>query len=987
MSLDTSATLKVETIRSLSSMADTYAELSAVNVLRELGELGWTYDFVGEDEVKCCCPAHGDKSPSLSLNTRTKLWKCHAAGCGAKGDFISFMALATKGSRSAVIEYIRSEYSVESIKTIDPTVVEKYHERIWSAGPLKQELYARGLNDDTIRQRRLGVDDNNRISIPITNKNGAYVNIRRYRPGAPSKDKMKNTRGMGKVRLYPHDQLSFNTIIIAGGECKALVLAQELNKYGIGAVCATAGEDNWEAEFSPEFKGKRVYVCYDIDEQGQVGGSKICARVKTFANWVGQIRLPLDIEKYPHGDVNDYFGLEHHTADEFLLLLESTLEWVPTIVNPQVDDEEGSTTDDIELLPLSQVTHAQYAKKRIITKAVITAMDTTPYLVPRDVAVECDRNQPNCAQCPVYAHDPGSDFTVLTINRTSPAIIELVNAGKKGKRDTIREGLRIPACKTCVFHERTHYNVEDVRLSPQLEISSRTQDGIMLPALTISHGLEMNVAYELHGRTFPHPRTQQAILLVGQATPAEDALDTYKPSDEDLVLLKTFQPTEWTVDALQEKLETIYTDLSANITRIFDRFDLHLIVDLAFHSPLLIPFDGRLEKGWAEVLVIGDSAQGKSEVTKRLMEHYGLGEKIEVKNASVAGLLGGLAQMGNRWMVQWGVIPRHDRRLVVLEELKGASIETISKLTDMRSSGIAELDKIEKRRTHARTRLIALSNPRSDQPLASYSYGVEAVRELIGSPEDLRRFDAVLTLSASQVDPARLNLMSTSRPVVTHQFTPDLCKRAILWAWSRLESQVEFEPEAEIAALEHSNVMCKIFVDVVPIVDRGSMRFKLARLAAGLAGRTASFGSSPQILKVRKCHVDYVASMLMRMYCDPVCGYMQFSEAYRSTRALTSIDEIRKRVLATPYPTDFLEQMLHRDEIEIRDICDWTSWERNEATTLLSFLVRKHALIRDGRAYRKNPSFIELIRALLKSDDLTKVDRPNFIGERGHAQF
>src|SRR5690606_1426486 len=124
-------------------------------------------------------------------------------------------------------------------------------------------------------------------------------------------------------------------------------------------------------------------------EQGQVGGSKICARVKTFADWVGQIRLPLDIEKYPHGDVNDYFGLEHHTADEFLLLLESTLEWVPTIVNPQVDDEEGSTTDDIELLPLSQVTHAQYAKKRIITKAVITAMDTTPYLVPRDVAVEC----------------------------------------------------------------------------------------------------------------------------------------------------------------------------------------------------------------------------------------------------------------------------------------------------------------------------------------------------------------------------------------------------------------------------------------------------------------------------------------------------------------------------------------------------------------------------------------------------------------------
>ena len=157
----------------------------------------------------------------------------------------------------------------------------------------------------------------------------------------------------------------------------------------------------------------------------------------------------------------------------------------------------------------------------------------------------------------------------------------------------------------------------------------------------------------------------------------------------------------------------------------------------------------------------------------------------------------------------------------------------------------------------------------------------------------------------------------------------------------------------------------------------------MARLATALACRTGSFGDTHQIVRVRACHVQFITETLDRVYSDPVFGYAQFSEAYKSTRKLNEPHELKKRVLSTPFPGDFLEQMLHTDAIEIRDICDWTGWERNEATDLLSFFVRKHALIRDGRSYRKNPAFIELMRELCHSDDLKKVERPAHVKERG----
>ncbi len=949
-------------------------DLSRVSAVAELERIGWAYTFTSDDqELKLCCPACKEKNPSCSLNVEKNVWKCHAAGCGKSGDIVTFLAHALKSTRIVILQDLTKRYELKLTPFVDRKLIEKYHDAIWNAIPFLKELRNRGLSDDCIRKYRLGFHTG-RVTIPIFDESGHVINVRRYLPGAPSNEKMKSLKGHGRINLYPTGQLIYNTVIICGGEIKALAVAERLNEKDIGAVSTTGGEGSWKPEFSRLFKGKEVFICFDVDEAGQTATDAIAARVFNEAISVKTIELPLDTKTYPKGDVNDYFGCENATPDDFLALMESAKEWKPR------DLIEISSLEQAHELALADCTKAEYSGRRITVKGIISTLDTTPYIIPKRVRCDCDRNQDFCSLCPVLPMipKPGDRFVEMTLNKESPAILEMVNAGKAAQKDALRQGLRIPPCKSIEFKTLDYYNVEDVRISPQLDITTQSSEQRLLPAYVMSHGLEMNVTYQFTGRAYPHPRTQQAVLLLSEAKPTEDALSKYRPSGENLIELRKLQPNEWTLESLNEKLDDIYSDLEANVTRIFKRRDLHIAIDLAFHSVLLLKFDSRLEKGWSEILIVGDSAQGKTETSKQLMNFYRLGEKVECKNATVAGLLGGVQQLGSRWFVTWGVIPTHDRRLVVLEELKGASPEVIGSLTDMRSSGVAEIPKIERRRTHARTRLIALSNPRFDMPISAYNYGVEAIRELIGSPEDIRRFDYALVLSSLQIDPRELNKLSKFRPEVKHTFTNDMCRRCILWAWTRQPDQVCFDEKATELILEEATRLCEKYTDVIPLVDRGSMRLKLARLSAAIAARSFSTDDD-DILIIRECHVQFIAQFIDDTYSDPVFGYADFSYAYLSTKKLRGVDHLKGKILAAPFAKDLIEQLLHTDEIELRDICDWCNWERGESMELLSLLVRKHALKRVSRGYRKNAEFIELLKELMISDALKKTERPGYI--------
>jgi hypothetical protein len=200
-----------------------------------------------------------------------------------------------------------------------------------------------------------------------------------------------------------------------------------------------------------------------------------------------------------------------------------------------------------------------------------------------------------------------------------------------------------------------------------------------------------------------------------------------------------------------------------------------------------------------------------------------------------------------------------------------------------------------------------------------------------------------------------------------------------LWAWTRDAKQVIFEDAAQKLVLDEATKLSTEFTDAIPLIDRGSTRYKIARLSAALAARTFSHGETHDTLLVRACHVEFITAFLRRVYGSPVFGYTDYTEAIKITETLLDPEAIKKHIGETPFPRDVAKQLLHTNKIDLQDLQDWCAWDRQEATALLSFFVRKHALRRDGRSYRKTPRFITLLKALIESDEL--VDRPNFMPE------
>ena len=928
---------------------------STISVVAELERMGWGFEWSGDNTVKCACPFHDDQSPSCSIDTKTTRFQCYTAGCNANGDIISFIARVFETSRSVIHEDLSKRYDMgDTDKTIDGSVVEQAHLKIWDAKPLVAELAARAVGPELIRKFRLG-EQRGRITIPVKNDAGMFVNLRRYLPGAPGKDKMRNIKGCGKIRLFPIDQLEYPKLVIFGGEVKAIAASAVLNPLGIGCISTTGGEGNWDHQFTSRVAGKKVWICFDIDAEGVKAATQVAVLIHRFCSWLGIVELPLDANEYPHGDVNDYLMLEDADLASVVTSTSRYTIDVEDEVDPDADPE------DVEL---SVACLAGNVAKPLRIKTIVSALGDAPYSVPSKTIVACDRSQKYCGTCAVYPHD--EDF-VFEIKSASPGILKMVGTSDDQQSYALMSELGIPRdCRVCSFKPKEFYNVEDVRISPKLNATSRAVEREMLPAVVIGDGIELNETYEMVGRMFPHPKTQQATLVLDQFEVVQDSLSEYDPGDT----------TE--LEIFQEGFEAIHKDIEANVTHVYKRPDLHLIADLSYHSPLWIRFDGQVIKGWVETLIAGDSAQGKSMCIKSLAAHYDAGAVVDCKNLTVAGLIGGMQQIAGRWFATWGVMPNNDKRLVILEELKGASHETIGRATEMRSSGIAQLPKIEQRKTYSRTRMIAISNARSGLHVSSYSFGLQIIPEIVGALEDVRRFDAALIVSQDQVDPDVINQRQEDREQVEHRYTSDLCRKLILWAWTRTEDQVVFDSDCVDFILQSATDLCKVFSETVPLIDRGSMRNKLARLTAAYAARVFSTDDGVT-LRVKLKHAQEIVNWLTQVYSSDEFGYKRFSDSQRTLSEIKDPDIILNALNKCPFPFDLCDNLATTDQFDAQDIEDWSGCDRSTSTQVISVLVRKRALTRHKRTYRKTPKFIELLNSWIANGQV--VGRPDHIPE------
>jgi hypothetical protein len=931
-------------------------------------------EFADGAKAKVRCPhpdqhQNDDAHPSCEINLESGKYFCHA--CGKSGDATDYIAGWTKSSRGAVLSIIdglndRDDETEEG--EIDVALVEKWHQALLQNKQAQQTLLERkGLTHDTIVKYRLGWTGN-RVSMPVYAGDGKVLNIRQW-SSTDQEKKVIGVPGHNKLRLYPVSELSNDVIIIVEGEMKALLL----NQLGFHAVSATGGARKWLRKWGEQFAGKIVMVMYDIDKPGRDGSFAVLHSVAPHAQMVKSILLPLAIEEYPHGDVTDFIVKAKRTKEELQQVLVDAPEWKPA---PLADE----VTRDAKVydVSLGESSHAKYYSKMVKISCVVSAKDTAPYTVPQKFQVRCLRDQEYCAFCSVFKAE--QELPEVTLQDTDPALLELVNIKLERQPIALKKAARIPQiCRSCVFVPIEMYNVEEVRLIPQLKIAENSGEHVVRRAFYVGHGIETNTSYEVEARCLPEPNTQYATLLINRAQAQVDSLELFDMTPEMHDRLRMFQ-SENTEAAVRDKLKDIYTDFESNVTLIRQRPHLHLVYDLVYHSVLYVPFQGKVYKGWVEALVVGDSSQGKSAALTALMEHYRLGEKVDCKGSSIAGLLGGLQETSRRWFISWGVITLNDRRLVALEEAKGLGTDMIAKMTDARSSGIIEISKIEKAKTTCRCRLIWISNSRSGRKLDTYNYGIEAVRELIGSLEDVRRFDVAICLGSKEVAEEVINARIDRLPTVAHKYTSDACRELVLWAWSRKPNQVRFEENAVDAILEIATAMGRKYSSSVPIVESADQRLKLARLSASLAARLFSTDDG-NTLVVRECHVRVVSEMIQQIYDSASFGYLEYSKLLLGESTMDDEPIISKAITSLPYAVDVVNAMLNASLIMHTDLVDWAGQSFDEARALLGLLVRKRALRRYRNAYVKTPAFLKLLKDLRDGNELKVPAAPKHAEE------
>lgn len=604
---------------------------------------------------------------------------------------------------------------------------------------------------------------------------------------------------------------------------------------------------------------------------------------------------------------------------------------------------------------LAESSRAQNVGRELIVDVYVTGKGNTPFIIPKKISLRCGTVRKDCSSCRLG----GSRMSTLTITAEDRRVLGLL-----GKADsTVAKYLRrwVNVCDDCTVEIISTQNVEELRVSPRTDVFLPASEYVARECYYIGHGLRPNRPYELKCYCYPDQTTQRAVLVVSEAKALRDMIETYV-FDEVRESLEIFKghPTE--------VFGAVYKDFASNIHRIVGREQLQVAFDLVFHSVLQFTFQGvPLRRGWTECFILGDSGQGKTEMSLCLLNHYGLGDRVQGEGSTTAGLIGGLERMGDRWILVWGKIPQMDRRLLIIDEFSGVSAEDIAKLSDIRSTGIAELTKIRTERASARTRLIMMSNTRDGVPIGAYNTGVEALLDVFGHAEDVRRLDFAMTVASGEVD---VSLLHQTSEEVSHTFVSDACRDLILWAWSRTPEQVIFDEGVEVFILEESVKLSARYSSYIPLIEPADTRIKLARLAVACACRCFSADEEGNVI-VKREHVEFIVNFLIQCYDSPYMSYDIFSDKARIETTFVSDSafdacvaefctfsqwqEIARILssLGNPFRGYELSEQLNCESFEVKEI--------------IHFLSR-HSMIKTLPAgYRKQPKLNLLLREVTTS--------------------
>jgi hypothetical protein len=251
----------------------------------ELVELLGGVQQVSRGKWNASCPAHLDKSPSLTVTEGVDrvLVHCHA-GC-ALGKILLELGLDWRDifhdtpqpppivppGKIYVGYDTPPEYRVgrprmtsspgpRAIGLPEPEELEKWIRQVKVISAALKER--KGWTSPTLRHFELGWDGK-RVTIPVRDAHRVLVSLLRYLPSA-LEYKMLAPKGAGRHLFPPPERLKVDDVWLVEGEPDA-ISAFELELPAVGVP----GVATWKADWTARFWGRSVTICFDCDVQGR----------------------------------------------------------------------------------------------------------------------------------------------------------------------------------------------------------------------------------------------------------------------------------------------------------------------------------------------------------------------------------------------------------------------------------------------------------------------------------------------------------------------------------------------------------------------------------------------------------------------------------------------------------------------------------------------------------------------------------------------
>ena len=236
---------------------------------------------------KTYCPFHKDtKTPNLNVNIASGRLHCYA--CGKTASASEFIAKYSEDGSEILFdmpEVITDEKQIQRIKqfqkntrirelteldlAVEQSLADQSHKFLLRVPSALTELQAtKGLSLETITKYNIGFGQGV-FSIPIPDQRGKIASLKFH--------KKYQTEG-SYSQLYPWEAVlgKEKYVILVEGEFDMLILRQ----LGLNAVTQTAGANSWNADFTPYFAKKVVYIAYDNDQAGKKGAKELSNHFK-----------------------------------------------------------------------------------------------------------------------------------------------------------------------------------------------------------------------------------------------------------------------------------------------------------------------------------------------------------------------------------------------------------------------------------------------------------------------------------------------------------------------------------------------------------------------------------------------------------------------------------------------------------------------------------------------------------------------------------